>query len=232
MFGFINFIFYIQVQHASLITIDNTGSSQYVVQLRYVEEFQLIQNLAPLKVHKSQARSFYVFANKGDVIMTGTQVFKILFNEEDPKKISFSMFIYFKAYFLRNFQFIFKLDSYFQTFLRALFFKKKSAFYFVYIFLSHILNYFCNLFCFAFVYLYSVYLTFIYIVYDQECGFCIKDKVNQVYRLVAEIYKNSFHPSQPTTVATNTITDVKSEEVSLEPKKRKLHTIFDVPKKL
>ena len=46
--------------------MDNTGVSQYIIQLRYIEEFQVIQNLAPFKIHKSQARSFYVFVNKGD----------------------------------------------------------------------------------------------------------------------------------------------------------------------
>ena len=75
--------------------MDNTGVSQYIIQLRYIEEFQVIQNLAPFKIHKSQARSFYVFVNKGDIISTGTQVFKIMFNEDDAKKISFGMFYYF-----------------------------------------------------------------------------------------------------------------------------------------
>ena len=82
---------FLKIQKASLYNSDNQRNCQYIVQLRYTEEFQIIESIAPHKVHKNQVKSFYVNTYNGESIKLGKQCFKIIFNE---KGISFCKYIY------------------------------------------------------------------------------------------------------------------------------------------
>ena len=94
---------YLQVQRASLYNSDNQRNCQYIVQLRYTEEFNIIESIAPHKIHKNQVKSFYVNTHDGESIKLGKQCFKIIFNE---KGLSFCK--YFKLYPSFSLQFNFR----------------------------------------------------------------------------------------------------------------------------
>ena len=79
-----------------------------------------------------------------------------------------------------------------------------------------------------------LFLNFI-IVYDPEYGYVVKDKMNQVYGLVSEIYKNLLNFNVPLSQSTTTIAkpteEIKREDGEL-PKKRRLQNIFDLQKQV